>query len=783
MLKDLEFKNVDWIELIDRTASFATSEAAKEAVKSIRTLESAGHAKKSFQEIESAAELLSLGVRPHMESVDFFEIWFGRLKKNAVLKPLEMKDVRSFCLETVALRSALENLSSTWAQEANSNLMRAEEPLSAIEQLLTPSGDIRMDASERLYSLSKEKEQLARQIQSTMDKIVKDNQMETMLQERFVTTRDGRWVIPVKGGLKQFVPGVVHGSSQTKQTVYIEPEVIVPVNNRLKQVENDIEDEIERLLTDLSNYLFGLTDGFKKTKECLIQIDTVLAKGQLTLLLEAKPCDFSDHNVKLNGLFHPLLKLSGKKPITNSIELDEKKSILLLSGPNAGGKTVLLKAVGLAAHMARCGLPICALPGSSLPFFEGIQTAIGDSQSVDEDLSTFAAHLKTLNAALDLKGPNQFILIDEICGSTDPEEGSALARAFIESYAAQGVFAIITSHLSPLKHSWSKESHVINGSLEFNTQHGRPTYRYLHGIAGDSLAILTAQRAGVRKEILDQATENLSPIAKKRIAELESIEMIKADLMNLQTSYDNKVKEYERKNQELEQKIIAFENKKEVELQRTLQRASQKIETEISQIKASETLDRHRKLQNIQFNLPEIVKGNPGAKPQNTGQINSAEEFTQRFPPGTKVYVPSLQQDAVVQSTPSGKGEVWVLSNSLRLQVPWTDLKPAQRATNPTGALARQTGFLSASLSNDERVVDLRGQTIDKAISNLENALDNAVTQSEDRVKVIHGHGSSDALKKAIRNFLSRSVYVKKWKAGGSESGGDGTTWVEIGAE
>ena len=443
---------------------------------------------------------------------------------------------------------------------------------------------------------------------------------------------------------------------------------------------------------------------------------------------------------------------------------------------------MLLKSIGLAAQMARCGLPICTSEGSSLPFFKDIMTAIGDSQSVDEDLSTFAAHLKLLNSALELKSFDRLILIDEICGSTDPEEGSALAKAFIQKYSENKIFAVITSHLTPLKTGWGEDSAVINGSLEFNTHLGKPTYRYLHGISGDSLALLTAKRVGVNAEVLKAASENLSPLAKKRLIELESIEKVKEDLFKLQESYQKKLAEFENKNKDLEKRIVDFESKKEVELQKTLQKATAKIETEISQIKAGETLDRHRKLQNIKFNLPEIVKGAPVIK-ANPGNISSSAEFAERFPPGTKVFVPSLNQDGIVQSTPNSKGEVLILSNSLRLQLPWEELKPAQKGSNPTARLARQGGVASASLNNEEKTVDLRGQNVDTALTKLENALDLAVTQQEDRIKIVHGHGSSDILKKSIRNFLSRSVYVKKWKAGGSESGGDGITWVELGLD
>ena len=209
-------KNLDWYEILEKIKSFSTSESARNIIAETKPLSSAEMAQKSFFEIECGAEIIQNGMRPHMQSLDLFELWIGRLKKKALLKTLELKDIRHFCFEVVALHEALKLSATTWAQEQLQQLMQAEEPLSAIDQLMTPSGDIRMDASEKLFRLSKEKESTARQIQSQMDRLVHDHKMDNMLQEKYVTTREGRWVIPVKGGMQHFVPGVIHGSSQTK---------------------------------------------------------------------------------------------------------------------------------------------------------------------------------------------------------------------------------------------------------------------------------------------------------------------------------------------------------------------------------------------------------------------------------------------------------------------------------------------------------------------------------------------------------------------------------------
>ena len=550
-----EVKNLDWNEILEKLQSFTTSDVGRELIAATRPLETPAAAEKSFYEIECGAAVLGSGVRPHMQSLDLFELWITRVRKKATLKTLELKDIRHFCLEVVALSEALKMQDTAWAHEQLQHLMRAEEPLSAIDNLITPSGDIRMDASERLYRLSKEKDSLSRQIQNHMDKLVHDHKMENMLQEKYVTTREGRWVIPVKGGMQHFVPGVIHGSSQTKQTVYMEPETVIPLNNRLRQVETEIEDEIERLLLEISNYMATQSNHFEKSKVILADCDVLFAKSQLCTMLDAKPCRFDETKIDLRELSHPLLKLSGKTVVSNTVQMSSEKRILILSGPNAGGKTVLLKSIGLAAQMARCGFPICTGTESSIPFFKEVVTGIGDSQSVDEDLSTFAAHLKILDKASQLKGFENLILIDEICGSTDPEEGSALARAFIEKYAGNKIFGVITSHLSPLKMGWSETDPVLNGSLEYDSQLGKPTYHFLAGIPGESLAIQTARRVGVSADILKLAVEKLSPEVRERQSKLAELESLKRDIGLLQENLKAQTKKAQKLQQEYESKI------------------------------------------------------------------------------------------------------------------------------------------------------------------------------------------------------------------------------------
>ena len=336
---------------------------------------------------------------------------------------------------------------------------------------------------------------------------------------------------------------------------------------------------------------------------------------------------------------------------------------------------------------------------------------------------------------------------------------------------------MITSHLGPLKSGWDEESRVLNGSLEYDPKTGRPTYQFIAGIPGDSLAIQTAKRVGVSPAIVQRALDVLAPATRARLEGLEQIEQLKSDISILQEHLKKETNKATALKKKYEGLLEQFNKDKDEWLQRTLKKAERKVEEAIAQAKVTETFKRHSALQEIKHKLPEIVKARPVTQP---GAPENADDFAKRFPPGSKVFVPNLNQDGIVQSTPNAKGEVLVLSGSIRLQLSWQDLRPPGKPVNPTSQLVRQGSSFSVALADEDRTLDLRGKTVEDALSELELALDKAATSREDRMKIIHGHGT-EALKKAVRTYLSRSIYVKKWKAGSPESGGDGITWVELG--
>lgn len=771
-----QLQALDWREILERLQAMATSEPARARLRATEPLKSQADAVKSFKEIEEAQNVLSFGERPFMESLDLYSTWFQRLKREAVLQTLELRDARRFCIEAVALAEVLRPINSPWVAGLKNRLMDATAPLSAIDQIMTPSGEIRTDASERLYNLYREKQQQTKSIQNVLDRLTKQHEMEPVVQERFVANREGRWVIPVKSGMQHFFPGIIHAASQSKQTVFMEPEEVVPLNNRLRQIEVEIEDEIERLLEQLSRYLKTQVPGFQNSYDVLLEADLKLAHAKLAQILNANSITFDNTRLELKEVRHPLLVLKNENVIPNSVKMAADHRILLLSGPNAGGKTVLLKSVGLAAQMARCGLLVCCEQDSKIPFFKSVTVAVGDAQSVDMALSTFAAHLKILDEAAKAVGSDNLLLIDEIAGSTDPEEGSALARSFIETYSKNRVFGVITSHLSPLKTGWAPDSGVINGSLEYNSRSGQPTYQFFMGVPGQSLAIQTARRVGVTPEIVDRALDYLSPETKVQHQHLAEIESMKEELQALRNSLIDELKDAKDSKRKYSELIANFKKDRDQWLERSVKKAEKKIDEMIDFTAVDSIFKRHEKLQQIKTELPEVVKASQ-AKPKR--QIDSVEDFEKVYPPGSVVFIPSVGQEGIIQGKANAKGEIPVLSHSMRLTIHWQQIRPPQSLQNPTQSLLRRSSGVQVTLVDTERVIDVRGKSTEDAIGVLETQLDAASLNSEDRVKIVHGHGT-EILKRAIRSHLSRSVYVKKWKAGGPETGGDGITWAVL---
>lgn len=777
---------LDWLELTGHIESHCFTDSGKDWLAAQKPFQNPEPALKRQDEIlqfMNAIQSARLTVR--LQSLDMTQNWLRRVEKNQVLNLLDLKDLRLF-LEDIAdvtqQLSALIDLK--YFKSLSASIFDPESILTYIDMVMSDTGEIRSDASETLFKLFNEKKSLHNQVKNILNKIVKDQDLEGILQDRFVTTREGRWVLPVISGMRHDFGGIIHDSSQSKQTVFMEPQAAIPINNKAAEIENKIQAEIERILKDLSEHIHHEYKSLAKAFESLKELDGLNAIAIFSLKAELKEFQWADPNTPelfLPECRNPLLVIENPGVVANGVELNAKNRILILSGPNAGGKTVLLKSIGLACEMARWGWPVCTQGTAIIPFFENIFISIGDEQNIEESLSSFGGHLKKLNEATALKGSAQLLLIDEICGATEAQEGAALARAFIEEYRSNAVFGVITSHLAPLRSHWSEG--VINGSMQYDPHKSQPTFRFVMGLAGESLAIPTAKRYGVSSHIIERATGYLTPEAQRKFSGLEEIETTKNKLVELQNEYKQKLQALNNEKYNLEKQIQTFENDKASFFKDNLNDYQKQIEELIKFDGLKSKFDNIKNLEKLKGTLPNIVKFSPSQSAE--GQELSPENFEKRCPPGTPVFLKSLKKQAIVQGKPNAKNEVPVLSQSMRIQVPISDIVLSANNQTSSKSMASFNPSLKIVTSKKEsmeteRTVDLRGKTIAEALDTLEDEVDRAVTHNLLKLKIIHGHGTQDRLKKSVRTYLSRNTFVKAWLSGRAYNESDGVTIAEL---
>ena len=771
--------NLGESEVFSTIKSYCISCAAQDSIDQFKPLPPMEATRKSSEILSYKKAIEEESFKIELNGIDTAQVWLRKVKKNQSLSILDLKDIRTFLYDIEYIQQKFSEIHTKDLLENQPILLNPQNMISYINHVISPSGEINTDASETLYSLFQEKKSLKAQVQQLLNQIVKDQNLESILQERFVTTREGRLVLPIISGMRHDFDGIIHDSSKSKQTVFMEPTQIISSNNKISQLEIEIEKEIEKILRELSQYIHNEHENLEKTLQQLIHVDAFYALGYFASMAHLQSFNWSKSpKLSLFHLKHPLLQIELQDSvISNTVELDKSHSILILSGPNAGGKTVLLKSIGLACFMASHGLPICADPQSEISSFKDIFVSLGDEQNLEENLSSFGGHLKKLSAATQLKGPQTLILVDEICGTTEAQEGSALARAFIEEFQNNKVFSIITSHLAPLKAHWNQG--VINGSMQYDPQNQLPTYTFIMGLAGESLALQTARRYGVNENILKRALEHLTPEAQKKFSGLEEIEKTKQKLIKLQKEYQDKKSKLLKREHEIHQKEKEFQKLKEEGLDKEFKDYQKTIEELIKYEKIKSSFDNQKNLKEIKKKMPKIVKFSSPSE----NAFSSSDLFETHCPPGTSVTIKNLNKQGIVQGKLNSKGEVLVLSDSMRISVHFSNLLPSSNS-----AQISKNSFKNFSSTNSsekistvsEKTLDIRGQTVNEALDTLETQIDQALQYSVSKLKIIHGHGESDRLKKAIRTFLSRSIFIKSWLSGKAYNENDGVTIAEI---
>lgn len=643
------------------------------------------------------------------------------------------------------------------------------------------------DASPRLKSIRRSKLNTNEKIHSQLTSMV-NGSYRTFLQDAVITMRDNRYCIPVKAEYKSQVSGMVHDQSSTGSTFFIEPAAIVNLNNQLKELDLQEQEEIEVILTDLSSQAAVHTSELAANQKIMTTLDFIFAKAKLAMEQNAtEPLFNTDHYIQIRKGRHPLL--NKKKAVPIDVQLGKDFDLLVITGPNTGGKTVSLKTVGLFTLMGQAGLHIPALDRSELSIFSEVYADIGDEQSIEQSLSTFSSHMTRVVHILQHADADSLCLFDELGAGTDPTEGAALAIAILNYLHDRGIRTMATTHYSELKIYALSTDFVENACCEFDVETLRPTYRLLIGIPGKSNAFAISSKLGLSDEIINAARQQISK-------EDESFEDVIADLEQSRVTIEKEqreIEEYKERIRTLQEQLQRKNEKIDQAKDKILRDANEKARAILQEAKdvADETIrdfnkagasadikELEKKRQKVRDKINEkngkLALSNTQKKPANQKTVDP-----KKLKKGDSVKIISMNLNGIVNTLPDAKGNLFVQCGIMRMQTNVNDLMPIKEETITAPALQRtNTGKLKMSKSfSVSSEINLLGCTVDEAIAKLDKYLDDAYLAHLPSVRVVHGKGTG-ALRSAVQSHLKRLKYVKEYRLGEYGEGDAGVTIV-----
>ena len=643
------------------------------------------------------------------------------------------------------------------------------------------------DASPKLKSIRRSKLSTNEKIHSQLTSMV-NGAYRTFLQDAVITMRDNRYCIPVKAEYKSQVSGMVHDQSSTGSTFFIEPAAVVNLNNQLKELDLQEQEEIEVILGDLSSQAAVHTSELAADQKIMTTLDFIFAKAKLAMEQNAtEPIFNTEHYIQIRKGRHPLL--DKKKAVPIDVRLGKDFDLLVITGPNTGGKTVSLKTVGLFTLMGQAGLHIPALDRSELSIFSEVYADIGDEQSIEQSLSTFSSHMTRVVHILQHADADSLCLFDELGAGTDPTEGAALAIAILNYLHDRGIRTMATTHYSELKIYALSTNFVENACCEFDVETLRPTYRLLIGIPGKSNAFAISSKLGLSDEIIHAAKEQISK-------EDESFEDVIADLEQSRVTIEKEqqeIAEYKERIRTLQEQLQKKNEKIDQAKDKILRDANEKARAILQEAKdvADETIrdfnkagasadikELEKKRQKVRDKINEkngkLALGNTQKKPADQKTVDP-----KKLKKGDSVKIISMNLKGIVNTLPDAMGNLFVQCGIMRMQTNVNDLVPVKEETITAPALQRtNTGKLKMSKSfSVSSEINLLGCTVDEAIAKLDKYLDDAYLAHLPSVRVVHGKGTG-ALRNAVQSHLKRLKYVKEYRLGEYGEGDAGVTIV-----
>lgn len=659
-----------------------------------------------------------------------------------------------------------------------------------ISRCILTEDEMADNASPKLKDIRRSIHQQNQAIKNKLSRIITSSSNKTYLQDAIVTMRDGRYVIPVKQEYRSFFPGMVHDQSKGGATLFIEPQGVVELNNKLRELEVEEQLEIARILAELSSRVAEHYREIRSNLELLIKLDFIMAKGKLSCKMHAsEPKIDRDGELRLISARHPLIEY--KKAVPVDIRIGGDYRTLIITGPNTGGKTVSLKTAGLLVMMAQSGLHIPASHASTLPIFGEVFADIGDEQSIEQSLSTFSSHMKNIVSIIDKASYDSLVLVDELGAGTDPTEGAALAIAILERFYDSGALTMATTHYNELKKYALATSGVENAAMEFDVETLTPTYRLLIGVPGKSNAFEISKKLGLSESVIERASEHIKHGDMEFENVISSIEDDKRkaaadrlDAESMRAEIEEKLKKLEEKEKAISEKradIIAEAKREARELLRETKSAVNDVQKDLRKLQKSGA---HTNLNTgaLEKSRRKINEAEDLVSEKVVKQVNSEPVSADTLKIGDRVKLLTIGQNGTILSLPDEKGNLMINIGALKVKARLQDLmlinegkdrKPQAKSSSKYGSLLRsKSSSVSAS-------INVMGKNLEDALADVEKYLDDVYMAGLDMVSIIHGRGGG-ILKDGIRQMLKRKKYVDSYGAASYNDGGEGVTIVRM---
>lgn len=772
---------LEYEKILEKVAGQARSSVIKNKILNLAPMTDADEIK---EELENTAQMV--GVISRFGNIDLFGLYdftamIGYVRKRGILEPYELLQVNDLLRVSEYLKNYGKDIEEVYIKDLFSRISTNDFIKKEIERSIISEDEIADNASSELRNIRRQKARKEADIKAKLNSYISSDRYDDALQDKVVSMRDGRYVVPVKTNKKSVIGGIIHDKSSSGNTIFVEPAAIVELNNQLKDLELKEDDEIRRILDRLSRFVEKFDVEILENQKLISRIDFLAAKAKFAINNEyTKPKITTDKIIKLNQARHPLL--TGKVvPIDVVIGGDYKT--LIITGPNTGGKTVSLKTVGLISLMAQTGFYIPAEENSIVNVFDDIFVDIGDTQSLEMSLSTFSASLTKIVKITESASPNSLVLLDELGSGTDPTEGAALAISILDYLRKKEIMTFATTHYSELKYYAVETSGVMNASVEFDVNTLSPTYKLEIGTPGKSNAFEISKRLGLDESILRNAqnllgedTKNVNKILDEIEENKEEIEAKNAEIDRYKREIQKAKRDLEEKSKEVEKQRAAIIRDAEDRANEILEKAnteSQEMLKEAKKSKNANTSDIDRSLNNIRnkYKSSKIERKQKGLR------IGKSDDAPEDLKLGDIVIIEGINERAEVISEPDDKGNIKLQMGILKMD---SNIKNVTKVESDSKTEKNiQKVYNAKKAMNISPTLDLRGQRYDDAMRNLDKYLDDAMLAGLSKAKIIHGKGTG-ALINGVTENLKNDKRIADFRLGDDKEGGYGVTIVSF---